>query len=372
MIGFRFIAALLFSLPALAGCATLGQDASLPDGFSIKEMAEVDAGTPFAVNRNGSFAAVFKGAIRLIDSKGVGSNLGEGNAAALCFSPSGNKLAAALPAAERTLLRLFDSQGKLLGETTLPELVTSLSWRSESQLAVGTLSVDKLPSGTRLAARLYLWDGSAPPVGSLLREVSLRPQTAKSLQGATFRSFYLAVSPYGDEIAYSSLVDAQILPPYQRITVRNLESGREWEIGKTSAGSGGPIYAQDGESLLVGDEHALTRRLSIPDGREMDAWPAAGDYPALSPSGAYTFLNGRLYRDGRTILSFPSQSRGSFLPDGSGLAVSYRDKLFLISGLNDAPVPAPPANLERLLQLRKLRSLGLISEKEYRKQKRAW
>jgi hypothetical protein len=373
MIVFRLIALLLpFVAAGLAGCATLTQGTKLPEGLLVREVAKADAGAPFAVDRSGGFAAVYKNALQLIDAKGAVLALGEGNVSALSFSPAGDRLAAALPVQDKTVLRLLDRQGKVVGETTIPEMVTSMSWRSQSQLAIAALDVKKTPEGTRLGARLYLWDGSGAPAGVTLREGTVRPQVADPLRAALFTSFHLAISPYGDEIAYSFLVDQPPLPPYQRITVRHLESGREWEIGRTSVGSGGPLYTPDGESLLVGDTHALTRRFSIPDGREMDAWPAAGNDPALSPSGSYLFLDGRLYQNGRTVVSFPSQSRGSFLPDGSGLAVSYDGKLYLVSGLNERAVSAPaPAELERLLKLRKLRSLGLISEKEYRMRKRA-
>ena len=366
---FRLIALLPFIVSALTGCANLKPTAQLPEGFAVRELAKADAGAPFAVNHSGRFAAISKGMLQIIDAQGIALDITEGTATALCFSPSGEKLAAALPTASQTLLRLFDRRGKVLAEATTPERVTSMAWRSESQLLATTLGIRKLASGWELTARLYSWDGSSPPVATTLSTVTLESPPAALPEQTLLRTLSLAVSPYGDEIAYSSLQDQQIFAPYQKITVRQLESGAEREVGKTSVGSGGPLYTPDGDSLLVGDEHALTRRLSIPDGREMDAWPSPGSYPALSSSGAYTFLDGCLYRDGRTVLSFPAQSRGVFLPDGSGLAISCDGKLYLISGLKDQTKPRSPAELERLLKLRRLRSLGLISEKEYSAQK---
>jgi len=369
---FRSIAALLPLLVCgLTGCTTLMQGRPLPDGFEVRELTKADAGTPFAVSSKGSFAAISKGAIQLIESGGTVRSIAQGQASVLCFSPSGEKLAAALPAEKQSILRLFDGQGKVLAETTIPGRVTSVAWRSDQHLVATSLTVRKYSFGSLLSNYLYLWDGATAPVSTALGDVTVRPALAKLPEETLFRSYLMALSPYGDEIAYSSIKDPPLFPPYQRIALRHLESGADRDLAVTSIGSGGPLYFPDGESLLIGNADRLTRRLAIPDAREMDAWPAPGSYPALSPSGSYAFLNGRLYHDGRALISFPPQSRGAFLPDGSGLAISYNGKLYLVSGLKDQPAAPMPADTGRLLKLRRLRSLGLISEKEYRTQKEA-
>jgi WD40 repeat protein len=370
MTSFRVVALLPLLVGALAGCSTLRHGAGpLPEGFTVRELAKADADAPFAVSRSGEFAAVRKGAVQVIDAAGIGREITPAAATALCFSPDGKMLAAALPTEKGSVLRLFDQQGKVTADTTVPGKITSIVWRSNSQLLATSLAVANPAAGAGLSSRLYSWDGSAPPVAVLLGNVPVLPAAGKTTEEMLVKTLSLAVSPYGDEVAYSYLQAPPFTTPYQKIAVRHLESGTEREVAKTSLGSGGPIFTPDGESLLVGDTHALTRRLSIPDGREMDAWPSPGSYPAVSTSGAYAFLDGRLYQNGRTVLSFPSEARGVFLPDGSGLAISYDGKIYLVSGLKDLAAPALPADMERLLKLRRLRSLGVISEKEYRKQK---
>lgn len=365
---FRLLALFPFILGSLADCTVATQGTLLPDGFAVRELSKADAGAPIAASGNGRLAAISKGTLLMIGSDGVARELAQGAATALCFSPGGEKLAAALPAQGHTFLRLFDRQGRPFAEATIPETITSMTWRSESQLLAAALGVGNVEAGCELTSLLYLWDGLTPPVATTLSRVTVPPAEAKRLEHDLLRTLSLDISPYGDEIAYGSLKTRPNFAPYQSIAVRRLEDGAEREVGKTSVGSGGPLYTPDGESLLVGDDHALTRRLSIPDGREIYAWPAPGDYPAISPSGAFTFLDGRVYENGRTLFSFPTRSRGAFLPDGSGLAVSYDGKLYLLSGLKDQ-APGPRANLEQLLRLRRLRSLGLISEQEYRRQK---
>ena len=370
MTGFRFIALLLpVILCALTGCTTLMQGAPLPDGFELKKVTKANPGTPFAVNRNGAFATITKGGIEITEADGSGRNIAREAASALCFSPAGDRLAVALPTEQGTLLRLFDLEGKVLGETTIPEQVTSIAWRSEQQVLAASLSIKKFTFGSELTSRLYQWDGLTPPLGTTLSDVTVRPPVGKLPPEQLFNSLAIAVSPYGDEIAYSQLKDPPLFTPYLRIAVRHLETGAEREVGKTSLGSGAVLYTPDGESLLVGDAQSLTRKLSLPDGKEIDAWPSPGSHSALSPSGSYIFLDGRLYQNGHTITTFPPQTRGAFLPDGSGLALSYDGKLFLVTGLKDRPAILPREDRDRLLKLRRLRSMGLITEKEYRAQK---
>jgi len=368
----RFAPRLLLPLAlcALAGCAAPNRAATpLPEGFSVKELALVDDGTPLAAARTGELAATYKGAIETITEKGIEWEMPEAPAFMLSFSPSGDRLAAALHAESRTTLRIIDRSGSPIAVTSIPGRVSAMTWRSDTELLLTAITVTRPAAGPQLAAQLYLWNGSTPPTATMLAEAAVPTELAQVPEAALAATVSLAVSPYGDEIAYSSPKCHPAYAPCQTITIRHLETGRERVIGRTALGSGGPLYTPDGESLIVGEQHALTRRLSIPDGREMYAWPAAGSHPAISPAGSYLLLDGRLYQTGKALASFPSDTLGTFLPDGSGLAITYDGKLYLLSGLKEPALKASPLALDRLLKLRRLRSLGLISEKEYRGRK---
>lgn len=371
MIRFRSLAVLLsLFICALTGCSTLKQTTPLPEGFTVQGVAKADEGSPFAVSRDGSFASVARGAVLLTDASGERRKIAKQSASSLSFSPSGAKLAAALPTeTSSTILRMFDSKGSAIGETTIPDRVTSMAWRSEGQVLVTALTIKRFSFGSLLTSRMYSWDGATDPVATILGDVTVRPALGKVPEKSLLATLNLAVSPYGDEIAYSTLKDPPLFQPFLRIAIRHIETGAEREVTQTDLGSGGPVYAPDGESLVVGNAHRMTRRLSLPEAKEIGAWPSPGSYPAISPSGSYLFLDGNLYQDGKAITSFPAQSRAAFLPDGSGLAISYEGKLYLVSGLKDQPAPARPADLGQLLKLRRLRSLGLITELEYKRQR---
>jgi hypothetical protein len=369
MTGHRFIAAVFaLSVSCLTGCTAMMQSSKLPDGIAMRPVTKVDRNAPFDVSRTGKIATVYDGKIEIIES-GVIRKLGEGAATQLRFSPSGDKLAAAVavPKEQRASLRLFDSNGKQIGEAAIPEPVTSIAWRSDSQLLATGVSIRKFSFGSNMTSHLYAWDGSAPPAVAVLNSGTVRPQLAKLGDDTLLRTTTLAVSPYRDEIAYTTLKDPPLFTPYLRIATRHLATGAEHDILQTSIGSGGLVYSADAESVIVGDSGALTRRLAIADGKEMNAWPAAGNSIAISPSGKYLFIDGRLFENDREIAWFPTRSQGAFLPDGSGLVIGYENRLYQLSGLEDRAKPLPAS--ERLLELRKLRAEGLISEQEYRAQK---
>ncbi|WP_224960334.1 hypothetical protein [Geomonas subterranea] len=354
-------------LGALTGCAAT-LPAQLPAGFQVKPVARADAGTPFDASRNGTFATVSNGKVALTDTQGNSVNAADGGASALSFSPGGEKLAIALPAADATLLRIVNRSGGTLGETRIPGRVISVAWRSDQEVLAGVLNVRKFSFGSQMVSRLFQWDGSAAPVVSTLNDVTLRPQVAKLPEQLLYNQLFIAVSPFRDEIAFTSLKDPPLFIPYLKVLVRNLETGGGKEVGQAQLGAGKLLYTPDGESLVIGDKENVSHRISLPDGKEVESFPGAAINPALSPSGEYLLLDGHLYRKGKEIATFPAGSRGSFLPDGSGIAVSYQGQLFLISGLHDGPAPPLPADLDRVLKLRRLRSQGLITDEEYRKQ----
>ena len=362
---------LLLVLGTLTGCAaTTLQSSALPDGFAVRSLTKMDAETPFAVNRSGSVAAVAEGSLLIIDpTGGPGRSIAPAPPSTLSFSPAGDRLAAAFATPSQSVLHLFDLQGKLLAEAVIPARITAMAWRSEKELLVTTLEVKKFRFGTELISSLHRWNLVTAPAATVLSDITIRPKVADAMSEATlYRTINFALSPYGDEIAYCVLKDPPMFPPYLRFAVRHLETGAEREIAEIGIGSGAPAYAPDGESILVGDSGSLTRRFSLTDRKESDGWPTPGDSLALSPSGSYLLLDGRLYQKGQEITSF-SQSTGSFLPDGSGMAISHQGTLFLVSGLNDALPAALPADLSRLLELRRLHMLGLITDKEYKARK---
>ncbi|MBJ6800411.1 WD40 repeat domain-containing protein [Geomonas propionica] len=357
----------VIALGSLTGCAAT-LPAQLPAGFQVKPVARSDSGTPFDAGRNGHFATVTDGTVALTDLQGKRVTVANGGASALSFSPGGHRLAVALATTGGSLLRIVDLNGATLGETKVAGRITSVAWRSEKEVLAGALNIRKYSFGSQMVSLLFQWDGSGVPVATTLNDVTLRPHVAKLPEQLLYNQLLIAVSPYRDEIAFTSLKDPPLFTPYLRVLIRNLDTGGGSEVGQVQLGQGKVMYAPDGESLVIADTDKATRRISLPEGKPVENWPSAAVNSALSPSGRYLLLDGHLYRKEKAIATFPAGSRGVFVPDGSAIAVSYQGQLFLVSGLEDAAAPAPPADLDRVLRLRRLRSQGLITDQEYQKQ----
>lgn len=368
MHGYRLTALLLAAtLLTLTGCSS-GMRARVPDGLLLKPVAACDLGSPYDVSRAGVIASVAAGTIEMRSPQGALVAIKEAPAGALSFSPNGERLAVAIPTGRATILRLYDAQGKTVSETKVAGRVISLLWRSEDQLLAGVIDFLKFSFGTELTSYLYQWDGKTAPQKAQLTDVTLRKQVAEMPQELLLDQLRLAISPYGDEIAYTSMKDPPLFSPYLRVIIRHLDTGADTEVAQASIGAGTVAYGPDGEWLLVGSATAETRKVSLPDGKVLEKRPPSAGHPAVSPAGTYSFLGGDLYQGGKVIASFPPEAIGSFTPDGSGLALRHNGKLYLLSGLKDGGV-ARPADLERILKLRRLRSQGLISDDEYRQQK---
>lgn len=360
---------LLFSLGTLTGCAGTLKTSPLPQGVTVQHVAKMDAASPLAVNAEGTIAAVFEGKLRLMDaSNRPPKDIAATPAIALGFSPTGDRLAAAFVSGRDTMLRILDLQGRTLHEATVPGRVTALSWYSDREVMASALVIKRFSFGAELASSFFRWDLKNAPSSTLLFNVTVRPQVGKLPEEALYRSLNFAISPYGDEIAYSAIKDPPLFTPYLRIALRHLDTGAEKVVAELPVGSGGPAYSADGLSLLVGSEGGLTRRITVPEAKEVDAWPTPGDRIKVSPFGSYLLIDGRLYQGGHEVFAVPGKADALFIPDGSGLVVGNNGGVFLVSGLNEQPRPAPlPKDLGRVLELRRLHLQGLISDAEFKK-----
>lgn len=236
-----YLLCLISLVLTLTGCAaTLQPTSPLPDNFSVKRIAQVDAGAPFAVSKRGQVAAVSDNSLQLIElSGGAAHTIAPGTASLLAFSPGGERLAAAFVLAEGTALKLYDLQGKVTAETVVPTRLTALAWRTDRDLLAAGLDIKRFRFGTELISLLFRWDGSGAPQPTALSDITVRPQVGAMADALLYQTVKLAVSPYGDEIAYYVLKDPPMFLPYLRVAVRHLDTAAEVEVAEVGVGSGG-------------------------------------------------------------------------------------------------------------------------------------
>ncbi len=363
-----FIAIVLFAV--ISGCASLPIAGPLPEGVSVKKLRHFDGSSPLAWHPTGDTFAFADDLLQLYDLQ-TGNTVPFVPAtglAALDWSPDGRKLAAAFREGDDSLLRIFDISGNVLAESKVRGDVTKLMWRSADEVLASAVLTKKFSFGTNFSGVLYRWKGTAAPTARVLNDTTIKKATAGIPKEALYHTFTFTVSPLGDEVVFTKLIDPPMFPAYIKIVMYNLETGAEHEAvtGEAAVSSGGAAFTADGERIIYGNGFDSTVQLDPWTGAKKNALPSPGRTIAVSPANLYLFLDGTLFRKDKAVASFPAMVKGAFSPHGDHLLLSFEKNIYLISGLKEPPVATlPPAVKERLLVLRKWRSEGLISPAEY-------
>jgi hypothetical protein len=286
----------------------------------------------------------------------------------LAWSPDGRCLAAAVAEDGGSLLLRLDPKGQGRAQVHVKGRISCLRWRNDEDLLAMALETDRYRFGTRLVQRLWVWGGQGVPDSRLLDESPLMPGTAARRGAAVPDLLAFAVSPLGDEIAYTRLVNPPALPSRLRLELFPLDAGKERDLADLDLARDGVAFSASGSFLLYGDGTAC-RELDPWGDRTLATYPLPGRQVAVSPSGRYRLLDGQLYAGNRRLAAFPPTVQ-AFFPRVPG-CVFLREggHLYRLSGLPDGPEPALAAGTrDRLRRLRRWRAEALISAEDYRRQ----
>ena len=339
---------------------------TLPVGLRLVKVAEREPETPFAVHPSGEKVAYLRYGLRVQDlDSGAERVLDPTSPTALAWAPDGKVLAAAFVQNEKTTLRLF-FEGEAKAETRIQGRVTALAWSAGPNLLAFSIRQEAFRFGTRLTEVLFRWNGKAAPTETVLCDTTMLPATAAKWAATFPHTLTFALSPLQDEILYSRLHNPPAYDPRLKVMLHHLDSGQERLITEASMGSGGGVFSGQGDRVLVGDGLATSRLLDPWEGKELYTLPVAGRRAALSTSGHYSLLDGRLYREGVLFATFPGDCVGSFSPQGGTLFLAQGGHLYRLSGLaENTCLPMEPQNVSRLQKWRKWLSEGLVTSAEY-------
>jgi len=356
----------LFGL-LVSGCSHLPVQGALPESVRITEVSRVDAESPFAFDPAGENLALVDGGLRLKNiASGAETRVGAETPTALAWSPDGSRLAAAFPVAKESALRLYDRHGRLQAETRLGGRVSALFWLSSSEILAFAVTRLDYSFGANIAEILYRWDGTGAANTVSLQQTTLMPGYLRQWEGIFQRALTFSVSPLHDEMLYNRLFAPPAFSPYLKLMLRSLSSGKEREVAAVSLLSAGGVFSGDGESIVYGEGEGESRQLDPWGERIIATIHSPGRSLALSPSGRYLLADGRLFRQGKEVASFPPESAGAFSPRGGMLALRYGERLYLVAKLpDDAPSSPDATTAEQLRQLHGWVSEGLITPREY-------
>jgi hypothetical protein len=358
---------IMLGMASLAGCARLPIQGTRAADLIATSVAKAAPGLPWAINPADGSIALARDGLHLVTSGNESWTVLPGRPpTALGWSSDGSRLGAAFPREGGTNLSILTRKGNVLAEAFIPGRVTSMGWVSPTELVALGVQIREFSFGGDVIATLYRWDGTAPPQGTVLHDMTVKPLTIRQWGERIITSITMNLSPDGDEIVYTRLHDPPAFTPYLRIVLRHLESGAEQELASVDLTSAGARYVGTGDRIVYGDGFAITRVLDSRQEGVFRTFPVPGKELAASPAGTFLLLDGHLYQGGEEIATFPPTARGCFA-SGGALYVSHDERLYLVMGLTElVPPPLPPADAERLRILRKWRSDGLISDREYR------
>lgn len=354
----------------LAGCASIPDHTPLTHGLHLDLVGRVDQNSPLAWRHDAESIAYVRGKLVIAHLATGERTMIDAAPSAIAWSPDGAMLATAAAQGESTVLHIYDMRGTVMDETVVPGHVAKISWRPGSDLMAATLSLERFSFGSNLRVQLQRWNRGAPPSATVLSDVTIMPARAHRQLQNYLDSFSFDLSPFTDEIAFTRFVEPPNFPSYMKVVVRHLGSGAEKETPGVKNDAAGVVFSADGEHLVYGDGAGTIKELAHWTGAVRDILPTPGRTLALSPSDRYLFADGRLYLDGIEIAAFPPECDAAFAPDGSKLLLRCGESLSLLSGLSQSPPPVvAPAAREALLNLRKWRSEGLVSDQEYQTSK---
>ncbi|RII25550.1 MAG: hypothetical protein CXR31_13300 [Geobacter sp.] len=356
----------------IAGCTSLPVSGSQAANLSVTALTRVAPTAPWCVNPADSSIAMGDNGLQLFEpAAGTRIRLATPSPTALAWSPDGKRLAAALPDGDSTTLAIFSRQGKPIAQAPVPGRVTGIEWMSSADLVALGVGIRIFSFGDAITATLYRWDGTSAPQSTTLFETTVKPLTVRQWGERIITSISMAISSDRDEMLYTRLHDPPAFSPYLRIILRNLESGAERDVATTAAlSSGGGRFVGTGDRIVYGDGSSLSRVMAPWSDKVIQSFLAPGKQLAASPAGEDLLLDGHLYQGETEIASFPPASDGSFAPGGT-LYIRHDTAIYRIGGLTEAiPAPLQPAVAERLRTMRAWRSEGLISDREYRENKK--
>lgn len=361
---------LLFIIILLGGCAAVSPALPVidsPAGLTTDAMPSAPVDGALALSADGVLLARSYNGLELQHLDGTRpQRLSQDVPDSLCWSFDDSRLAAGFHTADGGLVQIFDRQGVLQRELRVDGRIARLRWTREG-LWGAVISRRDFSFGSRIKAHLVRFDEKWERQGFKLYETTITPATLKRLQQGVYRSFDFDISPFGDEILYSRLYAPPAFGATRQLVLHHLLSGAEHQIATLPLRGGRGLLADDGETALIDDGQGVIRRQRLWGKQQVvERWSGEGlDYVA----GRRLLLAGnRFYLDGKLQFVLPAGSHARFAAGGRFLLVDWQNHRYFVRGyvLPDRSV-LPAEKVDKLRQLRRLRSRELIDNAEFQR-----
>jgi hypothetical protein len=342
----------------------------LPPELNLVKIGTCKADTPFAPSPDGEWLALVKNGLELLNFKtNQKIQLSTDIPVALAWNHASDQIIAAFSNSQKSTLLVFGTDGEVSSQTDVDGTVSDLVWGAENQIILATITLENYSFGSTLLTKIWHWNVVNSPTILTENSVTIKPLTVK-IQGAQlYKTAKLSISPAGDEIIYTRLLDPPAVRPYMKIQLRHLETGIEREVAQVAPTLGDAFLLYE-DMILFSDGLNEVKLLAPWTGLTIQSWQEAGHNLSVSATGHYVLADGRLYEGNKQITIFSPTVDGLFSTNGS-LFLRYQKQLYLLSGLKKEKKPSLAFEKnQQLLKIRKWRSQGLITHQEFLLQKK--
>jgi WD40 repeat protein len=353
----------LLSLALLSGCAKKMPIIDLPEQYSVQRLGSVTKASPVAWHPDNNYYAVAASGLVIGQVNGSLFSVDRHAPKAISWSPTGAFLAASFGNSQKSTIRIFSFDGTALADVAVEGSVLDLGWTSDDELLIAAVTVKTFSFGGNYSVSLYRWRQNEELSQEVIADTSPLKSHLEAMGESIYNSVHLQISPFRDEIIYTRLLIPPNVDMHYQLVVRHLDSGREKVITKIPYGSQGGRYLLQGDNVFFSDGHYQSIKRSI-WGTEAYETYKPGRFVEISPGGRYKLIDQNLLQDRDVLFSFAKVDKAAFSPDGSKLLFTSGRDLYLLSDLEDSPVQRVTVS-QRLLELRRWRSEGLITPQEY-------
>lgn len=350
-------------------CANLPVE-DLPPELNLVKIGTSEADTPYAPSPDGEWLALVQNGLKLMDLKTDQTiQLTTDSPVALAWNHSGDRLIAAFSNSGESILQVFGTDGGIISQSGVGGTLSDMAWGSDNRITLATITREKYSFGSTLFTKFWQWDNVGRPTLLTESSVTIKPGTVKFLGAQLDKTAKLSISPLGDEVIYTKLLDPPAVRPYMKILLHHLETGIEREVAQVVLTLGDAFLLYE-DMILFSDGINEVELLDPWTGLTIQRWQAAGHKLSVSAAGQYVLADGQLFDDNKQITNFSPTVDGLFATDGS-LFLRYQNQLYLLSGLQKEKIAAlAPENRQLLLKIRKWRSQGLITHQDFLSQKK--
>ncbi len=355
----------LLNFALLSGCAKKMPIMDLPEQYSLQHLGSVSTDSPIAWHPDSEHYAVSASGLAIGQVGESVSSVDRHSPKAISWSPTGAFIASSTGSTENSSIRIFSSDGTVLADVAVEGSVHDLGWTSDNELLIAAVTVKTFSFGGNYSVRLYRWRQNEELSHEVIADTSPLKSNLQAMGDSIYDSVHLQISPFHDEIIYTRLLTPPNVDMHYQLVVRHLDSGSEKIVAKLPYGSQGGRYLLQGDNVFFSDGRYQSIKRSI-WGTEAYETYKPGLSVEISPGGRYKLIDRNLLQDRDVLFRFARVDKAAFSPDGSKLLfISGRD-LYLLSALEDSPVLRVTVS-QRLLELRRWRSEGLITPQEYEK-----